>query len=124
MDCVCQNNEAATRGENQVTPRVPYGLHGLWVSGQDIALQRDAVFDTQKGIMQPTKATRDKTSVTFIASFYKWSAIWAGRSAINGISNGRFAVSMLLATLLAILLTYRAVTILFHALQQLALASF
>ncbi|ORY79870.1 carotenoid oxygenase [Protomyces lactucae-debilis] len=99
--------------------RVPYGLHGLWVSGQQIALQRDATFNTKTGTMQSTRATRDQTSVSLIASFYKWSAIWAGKSALHGVSNGRFAISMLLSAVLAVLLTYRALTILLQAMKHL-----
>ena len=50
---------------------------------------------------------RMHTSTKGIASFWRWSGVWAGRRVAGGVSNARFAVSFLLSILLFVLLTYR-----------------
>ncbi|CCG82935.1 Putative uncharacterized protein [Taphrina deformans PYCC 5710] len=86
--------------------RVPYGLHGLWVTKSQIESQRDAKRNSEGDIVA-AKASREHTSVRIITNFWKWSLVWAGRSTVGGLSSGRYAASLFIGWTVFILLTYR-----------------
>ncbi|BFZ53899.1 hypothetical protein PYCC9005_000930 [Savitreella phatthalungensis] len=95
--------------------RVPYGLHGLWLSGEQIARQRDAweVRESDGALIQRAgERMRAHTSTRMIASFWRWTGVWAGRRVTGtasgtGISNARFALAVILSLVIFFLLTYR-----------------
>lgn len=86
--------------------RVPYGLHGLWVSGKQIQDQRGILKD-ESGEILSSRGNRNHTSIYAFAKFWQWSLVWIGKSTAQGVSSGRYAVSMLIGWLIFFLLTYR-----------------
>lgn len=96
--------------------RVPYGLHGLWVSEEQIQNQRDLARN-EDGDVIAAKSTRDHTSVRALASFWKWTLVWIGRSTARGMSSGRYAASLLIGWIVFILLTYRLFAFAFQAVE-------
>lgn len=118
--------------------RVPYGLHGLWVTAEQIRDQRstwaasepasasvnsddenEAGGSRKRVPPRMRMRMRMHTSTRSIASFWRWSGVWAGRRVAGGVSNARFAVAFLLSILLFALLTYR----LWYLLYSVALAA-
>ena len=104
--------------------RVPYGLHGLWVPESSLHQQRGTTLNENGDVVRTIPGTRQSTSITIITSFWKWSAVWAGKSTLNTVSSGRYAFCLLLAVGIFILLTYRAVWTLSIALQRLAFSKY
>lgn len=75
--------------------RVPYGLHGLWVSRDQIQNQR-GLRRNDEGEVVAAKQSRDHTSAPSITSFWKWTIVWAGRSTVDRVTSRRYTARMLL----------------------------
>lgn len=98
--------------------RVPYGLHGLWVTEQQIESQRDLARN-QNGDIVAAKSNRDQTSIRAISSFWKWTLVWVGRNTADGISSGRYAAGKIVGWLVFALLTWRLLSFLVFILMRL-----
>lgn len=86
--------------------RVPYGLHGLWVSREQIQAQR-GLARNQAGDVVAAKISRDHTSIKAITNFWRWSLVWVGHNTVHGLSSGRRAAILLIRVSLFVLLAWQ-----------------
>ncbi|BFZ64965.1 hypothetical protein YB2330_006127 [Saitoella coloradoensis] len=94
----------------RIPQRIPFGLHGTWVSRQQLESQENIQINVDGQVeLKPGTKTRTATSISALTSLWKWQLVWAGNEVKRGVGDLgtlSFGLSALVAWVLFLLMTW------------------